>query len=325
MEPTPEPLSPPDAAGPSTLSPKHVAKHGLLLYHNLNKLDRWGGGGFGLSTLVKLAGWAGLIAVIGALVVKLKVVEQQLDPVSHGVDALCSELENARTELKEQARRDRSELEGARSDAAALREAVRASATAHAQAGAALTDADRTTRALADRLASELERAKQVGARADNVASDLGTFEDAVAAARARLTDSQTAATTSWGGLGDDLQAARTRAQTLDHSITGVDVTPVQTDLSHVDAQARALELALQSATLEAQTLDRALQERIDQEHRLAAAEMAAHKEKENVKEREKESAPLPSALPSAAKVVTAAGAPSTPHSVAAALPPASH
>jgi hypothetical protein len=270
MESDSSPPTPPEAAPPGPLSPHHVARQGLLLYHNLNKLDRWGGGGFGLSTLVKLAGWAGLLAVLGTLVVKLRVVEQQLDPVSHGVDALRTELESARDELAKQARRNRSELEAAQADAAALREAIKATSSAHERAGASLTDADRETRALAEQLASELGEAKQLNDRETAAASDVGGFQDAMASAKARLGDAQTAAASSLGGLGDDLQSARTHAQALDHALTSYDLASLQSEWSLITTQEHALLAALQSATTDAQSLDHAIQERLIDERRAA-------------------------------------------------------
>lgn len=252
-----------------------MAREGLVLYHNLNKLDRWGGSGFGLSTLVKLAGWAGLIAVMAALVVKLRSVEQQLDPVSHSVDELRAELDAAKQDVKKEANLGKQELAHVHDEAVALRDAVRASTEAHAKDGSAVRDADQRAKELSEHLKSDLERAKAVSTQQEAVANDLGTYQQTVASAKSGLDTSSAQVAGSLTDLGNDLQSVRTRAQGLDKDLAALGVQPVRDDLARIDAEAKSLADALHAAVQDSHDLDQTLKARLDEERQLREAEQA--------------------------------------------------
>jgi hypothetical protein len=186
---TPVQPLPPSAPEPEkkVLSARFVLKEGLLLYNNLTKLDRWGGGGLGLSTLVKLAGWAGLMAVLGALVVKLHAVERQLDPVEHGVDKLRAELDQARESLKVQEDLSAQELKQVHQQTQALEAMIRATIDAHQRDSGAVAEADHGARVLSEQLKAALERQHTVATKQELADGALGSFTEQVTQTQSAL------------------------------------------------------------------------------------------------------------------------------------------
>lgn len=268
--PTPEPGPAPRPAS------KGVHRVALELYRTINKLDKWGGGGFGLSTVVKIAGWAGLIAVLATLVVKLRTVEQQLDPVSNGVRQLRAELQAARDGVGVQAQKSQAALRALTTHVAALDDAVTQGSQVAARAHGRLEGSDSRSAALQAQLDAELAQAKALADRATAVGATVDALSAELTTSRSGIQKSATSAQAALGQVQGDLGQVHQRAQALADALT---VASTQATLSKIEVDASALDAALQRSTHHAEALDALLAQRIAAETARAAAAKAGPKQ----------------------------------------------
>ena len=252
----------------------HVAREGLRLYRNFDKLDRFAGGGFGFSTLVKIAGWAGLIAVLAALAVRLRTVEQQLDPVAGDVAKLRAQLEDARMKVSHQASVSADALSAVDSDARTVRKSL-----ADAEDGATMSlHAVNRTAAQEEVLRSELhDGVAQVQSLKEETAAmsrEVTASGDEVAASRTALHGAASTVMSQSDELQAELGKAKGQAAVLSGKLDAVEVSETRASLDDVRAKARALSDALAASTASANQLRQVLDERVAEEK--AARERAA-------------------------------------------------
>lgn len=245
-------------------SPRDAWRHAKRLYDGINHFDRQGGGGVGFSSLVKLAGWAGLLAVLAVLVVKVRHIQADLDPVAHGVERLHDELNVARSALRDQSNRSRSELSQLAEQADHLREEITHQAEIDARAGKVVTVADREAQELVAKLRDDLARADALIDAQSKLQGAVSTFGASVERQRQGFESAGTKLAAASQALGDSLTRSQQRAASLEKDVGGVSLASTRAALSKVDSDAKALSDALEKSTRDALALDALLQQRGD-------------------------------------------------------------
>lgn len=273
----PTDAAPSEALAPEATHPVRRAAHeGLRLYKNLDKLDRFGGGGFALSTLVKLAGWAGLLFILGTLVTRLRTVEQQLDPVSNGVAKLQAELDAARLRVNTQASASAVALGQLGDDAQGLRKSLGTARERQARISESLGPIRDQELALGAQLQADLDGAKATAGTATSLAEAIAAYGPQLASAKGELAAQLEHAGTSSADLGSALTAAQTRAAGLDQALKALDVAPTRAALQDVEVQARGLADELAASRAKAAELNRLLAARLAEESARAPLPKAA-------------------------------------------------
>lgn len=272
---SPEATPPPEPTRPS---PVHkVARRGFRLYRALDKLDRAGGGGFGLSTLIKLAGWAGLLAILAALVMRLRTLEQQLDPVSHSVEQLEAELVQARSRVDDRAQASEQALAAVGEDAQELHRALRTARDGESKSAAALSQVRDREAALQTALQSSLDAAQATTVAQGNFTSGIDAQAGQLTSASAALGKDLDRAHGAASSAADSLARVQTEATALDGSLQALDVSRTRAALDDVANQAHALSQALQLSTSRLGELNALLQARIDEEKARSAHASKQH------------------------------------------------
>jgi len=247
----------------------NMLRDGLATYGHLNRADRASGGGIGFATIVKLAGWAGLIAVMAALVVKLRTIEQQLDPVAHGVAELRDELDQARTDIHREAAASRGEIQQLGSDAAGLRASLKESRATQGAVRDSLDSSKSSAASQEANLRDGVEQSRVLSTTTATLAASVSDVQRDVEASRTSLGSTLSADSTAAKGLGDALTQVTAQAGALRQTLASLDAQPAQAALHDVTTQAQALADSLGQAKLHADELDRLLAKR-------AAAERTA-------------------------------------------------
>jgi chromosome segregation ATPase len=277
-----EPL-PPDE--PELLEKKKtgVARGAVELYRNINKVDRWSGGGFGLSTVVKIAGWAGLLAIMAVLVTKVRMIQRELDPVAHGVEELQQELDQARSRLQGESQRSMKEIEELRDQARGLRNNVEKTSNLDDKAAHELGEAEAAAKTLS----------KTFQDQQDALARSLSDLSKTLAQGRGSLQGSSDRAQ----ALQDALGKVQSAAADLQKSMAQLQLAPTQAALAKVQANAEALSDALEKADGKVQSSSDALVQALDKATaRANALDAALAKKAERA-----QAAPAPSLQPARA------------------------
>lgn len=267
------PSSPPPPPGKGAPPPGVVGKS-VKFYKDLDHADQQGGGGLTLATVVKVAGWTGLIAVLAVLVGKLRDIEKQLDPVASSVQKLQVELDAARGALAAQTRSSQEELARLRLDAATLRAALGKSADDEKELGPAVQGAGKDAKALAEKLQQDLAAAEQMTQKRTALLEALDAYAKAIRASGDRVAGSAEKATGDTRALEESLARAQEKTLALERAVAALPVSGAeqrmtslaqaaanaQASLQKVDAAALDLAKAIESATKKAKALDSRLE-----------------------------------------------------------------
>ncbi len=233
-----------------------MAREAVQLYRNINKVDHWGGGGLSLSTIVKLAGWAGLIAILAVLVMKLREVEEQLDPVANIVTRLMKEVEASRVSIRQHTDDTRAELDKLSTEAEALRGAVFRAEEAQVATQHTLEEVDKRARVLADQLEQETTRAEALASQGDTATETLKAYARALTDLQKELKDTADQANGNVKALSDSLHKASDQTADLQKAIAGLQTSQAQSSLARVDAAAKDLALSLERAASRAKAIE---------------------------------------------------------------------
>jgi chromosome segregation ATPase len=251
-----------------------VVGKSVKFYKDLDRADQQGGGGLTLATVVKVAGWTGLIAVLAVLVGKLRDIEKQLDPVASSVQKLQVELDAARGALAAQTKASQEELARLRLDAATLRAALGKSAEDEKEIGPAVQGAGKDAKALSEKLQQDLAAAEQMTQRRTALLEALDAYAKAIRASGDRVAGSADKATGETRALEESLARAQEKTLALERAIAALPVSGAeqrmtsltqaaanaQASLQKVDAAALDLAKAIESATKKAKALDSRLE-----------------------------------------------------------------
>jgi chromosome segregation ATPase len=290
---------------------KPLVRRALRLYRGVNRLDRSGGGGFGLSTLVKLAGWAGLIAVLAVLAVRVRRIQDQLDPVANGVEKLRAEIETARHSVRSDSDGAREQLEHLEQDALDLRTRVEQQAELDARASRELTAAGSQARTLVARLEQDAANAEALQGDHARAQQALRTFTLSIDSGRSSLEAGNGKLAAGQQAVGDSLQKAQQRTEQLEKEVAAVGVKPARAALDKVEEDAKALADALEKTTAHAKALDAVLARNLDEVQRSTARrDEALRQAGPAVVVRPAAGVPMASPAPRPAEVDPAAAAP---------------
>jgi chromosome segregation ATPase len=254
MEAPSPPVSP--SPEPSKAGVKSVAEGAVQLYRNINKVDRWGGGGFSLSTIVKLAGWAGLIAILAVLVMKLREVEEQLDPVTSIVTKLMKEVDASRVVIRQHTEQTRAELDGLHQEAIALKASVIKTEEAEAAARHAVEDVDQRAHSLSEELEAEVARAATLGSQGETAAQTLQAYTRNLTDIQTQLKTTADQANANAKAISESLKRAAEQTAVLEKSLAALQTSSTQASLAKADTAAKDLAQALDRATAKVKTMD---------------------------------------------------------------------
>jgi chromosome segregation ATPase len=241
---------PPGPPPPRRPLPARIARHVWRLYGRLGRLDRLGGGGLAFSTVVKVAAWAGLLAVLAVLVSRLRGIEAQLDPVAHGVEKLQRDVEAARGSLAEQSKRSRAELEELGERARTLRLTVERTADVEAKAGRDVGQVATDARALRDELQARLDEIRALEARQAEAVQKLSDLAEAADASQVAVRAAAQTDVASLQALNESMKGMEASAAALERGVAALPVGAAQAELAEVQANAGKLAQALSAARL---------------------------------------------------------------------------
>ncbi|HUB06613.1 MAG TPA: hypothetical protein VMB50_06415 [Myxococcales bacterium] len=160
----------------------------VRLNQGRSSINRASGGALWFQTGVKLVAYAGLCLIVFILIHKVKEIEAQLDPISHGLSQLQGQLQAAESDMGRDTQASQHELVNLQERARDLKDQLDQASEQHQKVGAkSLAEADEEARDLADTLTRDATAAKAMDAQRDAAAQALADFAKALQAAKGQL------------------------------------------------------------------------------------------------------------------------------------------
>jgi chromosome segregation ATPase len=190
---------------------------------------------------------------------KLREVEEQLDPVTNIVTKLMKEVEASRVSVKKHTQETQVELEALKHEATELKTSVAKTGEAQLAAQHALEEVDRHARALSERLELESSRTAALGAQGDTASETLKDYAHSLGDLQAQLKSTSDQATANVKALSESVKKANEQVSDLQKTLAGMQASPAPASLAKLDSAAKDLTQSLDRASARMKTAEGSL------------------------------------------------------------------